>query len=245
MKQFIVLLSLFFFTPTTFFSQNDVDGKKRYKYNNNFELALSASNQFMGALSWTHFHSITKKKRFKIGYGIRFNMQSGKNLYYTTAPAKLTSKRTDPGVLFSEIFYENVDTFYVTKSQNNSINISINLQYTLNNKLDIGFNIDALGFAFGGKTTGKYISSQSAENNSIQSAAPTSYNLLLVSDNDIGMLNSELYARYWLKQNWAIKVGASFVFTEYNTYNKLRLENDRWRNKALMGMIGITYSPFR
>lgn len=245
MKQFLVFLCLTFAFSSALISQNELEEKKGYKYSNNFDLAFSVSNQFMGALSWTHFHSLTKKKRFKIGYGLRFNAQSGKNLYYVTAPAKLTSKRTDPGVLFSEIFYENVDTFYVSKSQNNSLNISINLQYTLKEKLDIGFNIDAVGFAFGGKTNGRYISSQSPDNNSLQTASPTSYNLLLVSDNDIGMLNSELYARYWLKEKWALKVGASFVFTEYTTKNKLRLENDRWRNKALMGMVGITYSPYR
>ncbi|WP_317899599.1 hypothetical protein [Aurantibacillus circumpalustris] len=244
--QRVFLFSILCFLSLSVLSQNEESEKKGYKFNNNFDLALSASsNQFLGALSWTHFHAITKKKRFKIGYGIRFNVQSGKNLYYETAPAMLTSKRTDPGVLFSEIFHENIDTFYVAKSQNNSLNISINLQYTIKEKLDIGFNIDAVGFTFGGKTSGTYIAHQSSDNGSVQTSKPTSFNALLISDNDIGMLNSELYARYWIKEKWAIKAGVSFVFTEYTTDNKLRLENDRWRNKALLGMIGITYSPFR
>ena len=86
---------------------------------------------------------------------------------------------------------------------------------------------------------------RSPSNGTTQTAAPTSFDLLLVSDNDIGALNSELYFRYWFKPKWAIKAGASFAFTEYTTENKLRLENDRWRNKSLMGMIGITFSPFR
>lgn len=228
------------------FAQVSTELKKGYKYNNNFDLALATSGgQSLGALSWVHFHSITKKKRFKIGYGIRFNSQVGKNLNYVTAPAILTSKQTGPQVLFSEIFPENVDTFYVSKAQNNFLNISINLQYTIKEKFDVGFNIDAVGFSFGGKTTGKYIAYQSLDNGTTQTAAPTSVNLLLVSDNDIGSLNSELYLRYWFKPKWAIKVGASFAFTEYTTKNKLRLENDRWRNKSLMGMIGITFSPFR
>ncbi len=228
------------------FAQESTEVKNGYKYNNNFDLALASNgNQSLGALSWVHFHSITKKKKFKIGYGIRFNSQVGKNLYYVTAPASLTSKRNDPGVLFSKIYYENIDTFYVSKAQSNSLNISINLQYTIKEKFDIGFNIDAVGFSFGGKTTGKYIAYQSPDNGTTQTAAPTSLNLLLVSDNDIGALNSELYFRYWFKPKWAIKAGASFAFTEYTTEKKLRLENDRWRNKSLMGMIGITFSPFR
>lgn len=238
---------LFFFTlffSDVLFSQ-EVE-KKGYKYNNNFDLALSTSgNQSSGALSWVKFHSITKKKRFKIGYGIRFTSQVGKNLNYVTAPANITSKQTGPQVLFSKIYYENIDTLSVSSAQNNLLNVSINLQYTIKQKFDIGFNIDAIGFSFGKKINGKYIANQSVDNGSQQIANPTSYNLLLISDNDIGALNSELYFRYWFSNKWAVRAGATFLFTEYTTNNKLRLENDRWRNKSLMGMIGITFSPFR
>jgi hypothetical protein len=246
MKKFIVLFSLITFFNRHIFAQDTPTEKKGYKYNNNFDLALATNGaQFSGALSWVKFHAITKKKRFKIGYGLRFTAQGGKDLYYVTAPAILTSKQTGPQVLFSETFLENVDTFFVSKSQNNSLNISINLQYTIKEKFDIGFNIDALGLSFGGSTTGKYIAYQSTDNGTQQIASTTSLNLLLVSDNDIGALNSELYFRYWFNQKWAFRVGASFLFTEYTTSNKLRLDNDRWRNKSLMGLVGITFSPFR
>jgi len=111
-----------------------------------------------------------------MGYGLRFTGQGGKDLYYTTAPAILTSKQTGPQVLFSEIFYENVDTFFVSKSQNNSLNISINLQYTIKEKFDIGFNIDAVGLSFGGNTTGKYIAYQSTDNGThLQNPLPIIY----------------------------------------------------------------------
>ena len=246
MRNFQILFILITCCSITIQAQDTPVEKKGYKYNNNFDLALSANcNQYSGALSWVKFHSITKKKRFKIGYGLRFTAQGGKDLYYVTAPASLTSKQTGPQVLFSPIYNENVDTLFVSKSQNNLLNISINLQYTIKEKFDIGFNIDAVGLSFGGKTTGKYIAYQSSDNGSQQTANPTSYNLLLVSDNDIGALNSELYFRYWFHQKWAIRAGASFLFTEYTTNNKLRLGNDRWRNKSLMGLIGITFSPFR
>ena len=246
MKSFLILFSAIVFLNAGILAQDASTEKKGYKYNNNFDVALSANgNQYSGALSWVKFHSITKKKRFKIGYGLRFTGQGGKDLYYATAPAILTSKQTGPQVLFSEIFYENVDTFFVSKSQNNLLNISINLQYTIKEKFDIGFNIDAVGLSFGGKTTGKYIAYQSVDNGAQQLATPTLYNLLLISDNDIGALNSELYFRYWFNQKWAVRAGASFLFTEYTTNNKLRLDNDRWRNKSLMGLVGITFSPFR
>lgn len=216
-----------------------------YKINNTFDLAISSNiNQHSLALSWVKYHPVTNKQRFKIGYGVRFTAQESKQLYYVTAPAILTSKQTGPQVLFSPIYYENVDTFYVSKSQNNLLNVSINLQYTIKKKIDIGFNIDVAGISFGSNTTGKYIAYQSLDNGTQQTASPTKYNLLLVSDNDIGGLNSELYIRYWINPKWAIKAGATFLFTEYTTNNKLRLDNNRWRNKALMGLLGISFSPF-
>ena len=129
MKKLILLVSFAFVASQLGLAQGVTEVKKGYKFNNNFDLALASNGkQSLAALSWVHFHSITKKKRFKVGYGIRFNSQVGKNLYYQTAPAKLTSKRTDPGVLFSKIYYENIDTFYVSKAQNNSLNISINIK---------------------------------------------------------------------------------------------------------------------
>jgi hypothetical protein len=246
MKKSLLLLILSILLNVLAIAQEPVAEKKGYKFNNNFDLAIAGSgNQFSGALSWVKFHPIGKKQKFKIGYGLRFTSQAGKNLYYVTAPASITSKQTGPQVLFSKIYYENIDSFYVTSAQSNLFNLSINLQYTFKEKLDLGFNIDAVGLSFGNKISGRYYEYQSAGVTEFQAAKPTSYNLLLVSDNDIGGLNSELYLRYWFKPKWGIRAGASFLFTEYTTDNKLRLDNDRWRNKSLMGMIGITYSPFR
>lgn len=243
MKPFLIILITIVFLE---FKAQESKKESGYKLDQAFDLALSTNiNQHCAALSWTKFHSLTKKKRFKIGYGLRFTAQGGNNLYYVTAPAILTSKQTGPQVLFSPIYYENVDTFIVSKSQNNMINASINLQYTIKEKFDIGFNIDAIGFSFGNKVLGKYIAYQSAQTGTQHFAKPTAFNLLLVSDNDIGALNSELYFRYWFNKKWAIKTGATFLFTEYTTENKLRLDNNRWRNKALMGLIAISFSPFR
>lgn len=239
------LLIAFIFSTLLVSAQDVASEKKGYKFDNNFDLSLATNgNQSAIALSWVKFHAPFKKHRFKIGYGIRYTAQFGKNLEYYTAPAKITSGQTGPQVLFSEVLYNNIDTFKVSSTQHNSINVSINLQYTIKQKIDIGFNIDAIGFAFGNAVSGTYISTQSSLNNTNQTAKPTGFNTLLVSDNDKGMLNSELYARYWLNQKWAIKIGASFLFTEYTTNNKLRLDNNRWRNKSLMGLVGITFAPF-
>lgn len=248
MKIKIILTVLIISFSLSSFSQEAVtDMSKGFKYNNNFDLALAASsNQFSGALSWVHFYGVGKSKKFKVGYGIRYTGYSGKDQNYITAPAKLTSGKTGPQVLFAEINPANYDTLFMAKAQHNSINLSINLQYTLFKKFEVGFNIDAVGFTFGAEQTGKFISSaRPATIGEKQLAKPTAFNALLISDNDIGTLNSEMYGRYWLTDKIGLKAGFSFLFTEYTTNNKLVLDNDRWRNKSLMAMIGITYTPFK
>ena len=157
-KQVVAIIFAIFFTSIAV-AQTTTE-KSSYKQNNDYDLSLSSNaNQQLGALSWFHLHGITKKKKFKIGYGIRFNAQQGKNLKYYTAPAILTSKETGPQVLFTEVYPENIDTFIVATSKNNSLNLSINLQYNFTNKFEIGFNIDAIGFSFGQKVEGQYVSS--------------------------------------------------------------------------------------
>ena len=248
MKIKIILTSVAMLPSLWSFSQEKApEPVKGFKYNNNFDLSLAASSsQFSGALSWVHFHGIGKKQKFKIGYGIRFTTYSATNQNYITAPAKLTSGQTGPQVLFTEINPANYDTLMLGKAQVNALNVSINLQYSIAKKLDLGFNIDAVGFSFGATQKGKYSATNRPPSISEkQEAKPTSFNLLLISDNDKGTLNSELYARYWLTNKIGIKAGLGFLFTEYTTTNKLVLDNDRWRNKSFMGMVGITYSPFK
>ena len=248
MKTTITLTILIISLSLSSFSQESSPKiSQGFKYNNNFDLALAASSdQFSGALSWVHFYGIGKNKKFKVGYGLRYTGYSGSNQNYITAPAKLTTGKTGPLVFFAEPNPANYDTLFVTKAQHNSINLSINLQYALTKKAELGFNIDAIGVAFGAIQTGKFISSaRPATISETQSAKPTSFNALLISDNDIGMLNSELYGRYWLTNKIGIKAGFGFLFTEYTTNNKLVLDNDRWRNKSLMAMIGLTFTPFK
>lgn len=234
-NKIIATTSILLVTLAAFSQENTTAPPTGYKYNNNFDIALGAgSGQFSGALSWVHFHGIGKKEKFKIGYGIRFTSYFGSNQNYITAPAELTGKP------------ESIDTLFMANAQSNALNLSINLQYSFSPKFDVGFNIDAVGLSFGGKQTGKFISSiRPTTVSETQTASITSFNVLLVGDNDIGTLNSELYVRYWLSEKIGIKAGVGFLFTEYTTDNKLTYDNDRFRNKSMMGMIGITYTPFK
>ena len=193
------------------------------------------------ALSFNYDKGIGKKKKMVIGVGGRFTSYLGKNQYYVTAPAEITSGSAGLGVIFKENIVANMDTFLIKTAQVNSLNLFLTLGYNLSEKLMLRFNIDAIGFSFGKNTTGNYINGTQG---SIESASPTPFNLLLTSDNDKGSLNSEFFARYLLNDKWGIKTGVQFHFTEYTTdsdVQKFPEPNDRFRNKSLMFSAGVTY----
>ena len=105
----------------------------------------------------------------------------------------------------------------------------------------VRFNIDAIGFSFGKSTTGNYINGAQG---SVESSQPTAFNVLLISDNDRGSLNSAFFGRYLLNKKWGIKGGVQFLFTEYTTDTEVQQfpePNDRFRNKSLMFMLGASY----
>ncbi|MCU0341763.1 MAG: hypothetical protein MUE30_17960 [Spirosomaceae bacterium] len=205
------------------------------------DLALSAGGGFSGAASYNTLYGVGKSKRFKIGWGVRLTSFVGNNLDYYTAPAKLTSGEYGPQVIFKENILSNIDTLQLTNTQTNALNLVIHLEYSFK-RLGLGFNIDALGLTLGGEQSGRFIakSTGSRLHNTTQTAKPTTLNALLISDNDWGSLNSELYARYWLTDKIGLRAGASFQFTEYTTSRKLTFENDRFRNKILMPFVGVS-----
>jgi hypothetical protein len=203
------------------------------------------SKQFSTALSYQHLWKLGKKQKFAIGGGVRLTNNFGNNLYYTTAPAKLTSGKTGPGVFFAEDIPQNIDSVLFKKSQVNALNLSINFTYNVYKKITLGFNIDAIGFSFGGKQNGSYLG-----NNGIGAATtakPTSFNALLISDNDRGTLNSEFYAQYKINNKWGAKLGFQYLFTEYTTDTKVQTtpdgqKNDRFRSKGSGISLGVSYS---
>lgn len=213
--------------------------------NQHYDLSLSSNgSQHNLALSAVHLHPLGKKQKFSIGYGLRLNLGTGSNTDFWTAPAKLTSGKTGPGVFFSDNIFSNFDTIHASSYFAGSLNASIHLNYRITSKWQVEFNIDAVGLSFGSEINADYKTSKRAANQAqTQKAKPTPFNLLLISDNDIGNLNSELFVAYSLTPKWGLRAGATFIFTEYTTENKLYLNNDRFRNKALMGMIGIRYTP--
>jgi hypothetical protein len=181
---------------------------------------------------------IGKKEKIFVGGGARLTGYFGRNQYYVTAPAKLTSDGTGPLVIFKENITANMDTFLVAKPNVYALNAMINLGYQFNSKLQVGFNIDVIGVSFGGQRQGNYINGRQGQT---VNAKVTSFNALLVSDNDRGSLNSELYVKYNTGDRWSLRTGLQFLFTEYTTSSKVQQlpePNDRFRRKSLMFMIG-------
>jgi len=203
----------------------------------------SSFAKYQGSLSvhYSHLRKLGKAQKFSIGYGARITSYLGANQYYITAPAEFTSESTSPLIIFRENVSENIDTFLVKSPMITMVNVSINIHYQISSRLTAGFNIDALGFSFGGKRQGNYISGVTGK---ITQGTPTQLNLLLISDNDRGSLNSELFAKYKLNNKWSLKAGLQFLFTEYTTGTKVQQfpsENDRFRNKSLLLGLGVSY----
>lgn len=197
------------------------------------------------ALTVNQLHGLGQSRRFKIGYGLRFTATTANQLDYITAPAKLTSGKQSIVALFTENINDNLDTLQLSKTQTNSLNISIHLEYGITRRLGVGFNIDGVGYSFGGKQSGKFISNRptrSSLHNSTQSAKVTSLNALLISDSDIGSLNSEAYVRYRVTPALSVRGGIGFQFTEYTTDRKLTLDNDRFRAKNAGIQLAVAYN---
>ncbi len=235
-KSLIIICGICFITNVNAQKSNGVENSASFT-------AAFGSSFFSTALGYEHLWKLGKKQKWAIGGGARFTSYFGSNQYYTTAPAQLTSGKTGPGVLFSDDIIENIDSVLFKKSQVNALNLSINFAYAISKKITVGFNIDAIGFSFGAQQNAIFYG-----NNGIgfsTTAKPTGFNLLLVSDNDKGSLNSELYVRYLFNEKWGGKLGFQYLFTEYTTESKVQTtpngqENDRFRQKSSGISLGVT-----
>jgi hypothetical protein len=209
--------------------------KSSYQSTSTFDVAASAgTGTFSGSLSWSNVHRLTKKlPNLKVGYGVRFTTFVAANKFYVTAPAKFTSPIQNLGTIFSETIEKNIDTITTATTLTNSLNLAIYIQYSITPKIDVGFNIDAVGFSFGPKKQFNVISNVFDPNQSpVPTGSPTRF-----------------FLRYWISKKIGLRAGYTFLFGEYKLDTKLsfdagRIMNDRYRYKASMLMLGVTYKPF-
>ncbi len=242
MNRILLLIGTVFLSLSSFSQTIQKDTLKKLKINY-LDLSVGfGQNQVLIASSFTHYWGIGKKQKLQLGIGARLTNSFGSDQYFTTANAKLTSGKTGLGVLFADDIPANIDSFFVGNPQINALNISLNSEYLITKKISVGFNIDLIGFSFGASKTGTYINNGKT---SLVGAKPTSLNVLLVSDNDKGSLNSEIFARYKLNSKWSLRGGAAFLFNEYTTNTAVQqlngISNDRFRIKSLNVMVGVSY----
>jgi hypothetical protein len=186
-----------------------------------------------GGISAWAYRGIGSKQKFMVGLGIRQTSHFSRDLEYITAPAEFTSDE------------KNLDTMKLSSGSIHSVNLAIDLRYRFSNAFSVGFNIDAIGISSGPEQTGnlKSLNSSGISQSFSTKAKVTSLNALLVGDNDIGTLNSELYVAYGFNDQWAAKLSASYLFTEYTTDKKYidGIDNDRYRNKSMGLAIALQY----
>jgi hypothetical protein len=247
MKKFVIAL----LSSLASFTTNG-QHMRGYRDNIYFDVAVSASSkQLATALSATHFSSgIRKIPNLQLGYGLRFTTFVGANQYYTTAPSKYTSPIQNPGTIFSRTLEENIDTITTATSITHSLNAAFHIHYSFHRNLSAGFNIDLAGVSFGSDKKFNVISNvYDAGQSPVVAGSPTRFNVLLTSDNDIGSLNSEFYIQLMIGDRIGFRTGYTFLFSEYTTVRNLsfdqgRINNDRYRYKAGMILLGFSYRPF-
>lgn len=224
---------LMVFSSTT---MAQVDEPNGFGINHQFGVAAAFGDGFLGSVHWTHDWGIGAKRNLRLGYGVRLNSYMGGSdeRLYTSAPPELS---TDP--LF-------IDSLTIASAQTNNLALFVQAAYRIK-KFDVGFNIDAIGFGFGASKTGHHhtVDPDHVANGIQQNSTPTQLTALLIGDNDIGMLNSEFTVGYWPTSSIHIRAGYNFLFTEYTTDARLRKSNDRFRNKAGLFMVGLSFSPKR
>lgn len=187
-----------------------------------------AASEFSGALGLGRQHQLGKKDRLLLGYGLRYTGYSGSGIDFITAPAALTLD-------------EKLDTFTMASASTHAFNVYLALGYQITSKLSFMFDIDLVGATLGAERSGLFTSTDQLGFNGNYQASPTAVNVLLVGDNDLGTLASNFSLNYQIKEQWGVKLGMAYLFTEYTTNQELAFANDRFRRKSAQAMLGVTY----
>jgi len=218
-------LSLFLtlvFYAAFIFGANAQEKPRKFSFAAEAGLRASSGMQGGGLSAWA-YRGFGRKQNFLVGLGIRHSSHFSKNRDYITAPARFTSDE------------KNLDTLVLSGSIH-SVNLALDLRYSLNTTFALGFNIDLLGLSFGPEQNGKL-------NEFTALAAPTKFNILLVDDNDIGTINSEFYLACKLSEHLAGKLAFSYFYSEFRTDKKYiaGIDNDRYRNKSMGLALAMQY----
>lgn len=191
------------------------------------DLAIGSNgDENMASLSYMHTWGVGKKKNFKLTYGLRFSTYGGSNIEFYSAPPE---------------FYgipEKTDTLTFATAGQSNIALFLGATYNIKQKLEIGFNIDGLGYTFGPNQA--YVLSGDPSQ-VLRTASPNQVSALLVGANDRGMIKAEFFVAYSLNPHWMVRLGVSNSFVEYKTEYEIQAGNTRFRGDPFMPMLGLRY----
>ncbi|GAB3273050.1 hypothetical protein GCM10027347_45140 [Larkinella harenae] len=213
------------------------------------------------SLSYYEMLNLDANQMFSIGWTIRVGAFYGDNLNYTTAPARLTRGKTGFAALGAPLQVANIDTMRFDWVTVTSANLGLRAQVRIG-PVEVGASADILGFAFGKTREGRYRSSTgrfkvpnaagtadslvSFRGHPQQYAQPQRINARLLGDNDRGALATEVYIRLRVTRRVALRAGYQWITTEMRASTKNEDDNNqRFRNRADMAYVGLTFPFFK
>ena len=218
------------------------------RINRTADLSAATNGDFSTiALSVNRLHGLGRsRRRFRVGYGLRFTAAAGRNTNYRTAPADLAK---GPGGysalgLFKPTLVQNLDTLQLPQTRAYSLNADLHLEYAISHRVEVGFNIDLIGFTAGPDQSGTFIANspvRSPLSNTPQNARLTAFNALFGDQSDQGSLNTEGYVRYRVGPRLGLRAGLSLIVNEYTTARKLTFDNDRFRSGNSRVLLAVSY----
>lgn len=219
-----------------------VQAQNRIRPSLDFTLAAGSSQATVSMAGWQHWQ-LGKKKRLEIGVGPRISFYTGTKKDFWTAPAKIARGSSTPFlVVLASQETQNWDTLNLQRPLVFSFNAAIQVAHKIGNRFRAGVNIDLVGFSIGRTSPAIFTSDGNQQKTE---ASPVPFNLLLTGDLDKGSLNSEFFLQYKLTENWKLRAVYQFYFAEYKTNTKIQQlpePNDRFRNKANLLGLGVSYS---
>jgi len=196
--------------------------------NNSIEAGVGfTSGGFIGGVGYFQDWGVLKNKALRLGYGVRFSAYSGSDITHISAPPEFFTDEAKQ------------DSIFVSSPQMSNIALYIGASYLIADRFELGFNIDAVGYTFGGDKDATFTSGGTETATTVN---PGSITALLLGPNDIGMVRSDFFAGYKFNDSWRARVGVGPLFTEYRTETELQEGNTRYRGTSMMILVGVVYS---
>ncbi|GAB3694391.1 hypothetical protein GCM10027592_15250 [Spirosoma flavus] len=253
-----ILVAFLSFVAVSSFAQSPVSAR----LSSGYDIGMAYSTQhYNPSITYYQLLNTGDRRLFALGWTLRAGAFYGDNLNYYTAPARLTRGKTGFGALGAPLIDKNIDTIRYDYVSMTSVSVGVRAQFNLG-IVEIGASADLVGLTLGKSRIGRYKSSTgqfTVKNatggdsltlyyqgvNTFQKTSPSTFNVRLLGDNDIGTLATEVYARVYITPRIAVKAGYQWLTTETSAANRdVVADNNRFRHRAGMGYLALTFPVF-